>query len=82
MERQPEIIDRAGRARKVEDHVDRLVNLDVLDQVVIHEEKRSSRMCSMFWRVLVSKLSMQGRDVPVPAGGAAAQKGQLVVGPG
>jgi hypothetical protein len=39
MERQPEIVDRAGGARKMEDEVDRLVNLDVLDQVVIEKEE-------------------------------------------
>jgi hypothetical protein len=39
MERQAEIVDRAGGARKVEDEVDRLVNLDVLDQVMIEEEE-------------------------------------------
>ena len=44
----------------MEDDVDRLVDLEVLDQVVVEEVELGRRvMCSMFFSELVSRLSTQ-----------------------
>ena len=43
----------------MEDEVDRLVDLDVLDHVVVTNVNASSRMCSMFASEPVSRLSTQ-----------------------
>ena len=60
LQRQPQVVDRARRAREVVDEVDRLVDLDVLRQVVRHGRRTPSpRRCSMLASEPVSRLSTQ-----------------------
>ena len=59
VQRQPQVVDRRRRRGEVVDEVDRLVDEERLDDVVVHERNSGTRMCSMLARDPVSKLSTQ-----------------------
>ena len=54
MKRQAHVIDRAGRAREVEDHIDVLLGEERLRQVVVHEgELLAAKVCDVLQRASV-----------------------------
>ena len=60
VQRQAQVVDRAGRRGEVVDEVDRLVDVERLGQVVLQEGEVARRaMCSMFCSEPVSRLSTQ-----------------------
>ena len=71
VQRQPQVVDRAGRRGEVEDVVDRLGDLEVLGHVVLDgRRRRPSRMCSMFSSVPgVEVVHADARGGPRPGGG-------------